>query len=218
MSWPISILLVDDHTLLREAVGAWLRTEKGIAVVGSVSNAEEAVVQSKQLKPDVVLLDIDMPGMACFEAAREIKTLSPNTRIIYLSAFFHDRYIQDALSAFAVGYVTKDEPMEILVNAIHLAAAGMSYYSPKVRDRIVMTDSGVNLLEPSTSLISLLSQREIEALRYIARGLPRKKIANRMDISIKTVDNHTTNIKKKLQVQDRVELTRFAIREGLVNA
>lgn len=166
MSWPISILLVDDHTLVREAVEARLRTEKGMTVVGSVSNAEEAVIRFEQLKPDVVLLDIDMPGKTCFEAARELNALSPRTRIIYLSAFFHDRYIQDALSAFAVSYVTKDEPMEILVQAIRLAASGISYFSDKVQDRIVMTDSGVRLLEQSTSLIALLSKREIGALRY----------------------------------------------------
>jgi|TARA_Y100000310_G_scaffold33754_2_gene31911 DNA-binding NarL/FixJ family response regulator len=218
MSWPISILLVDDHTLVREAVRARLQNEKGITVVGSVGSADEAVVEAKRLKPDVLLLDIDMPGKLSFEAAREIKIVSPRMRIIYLSAFFHDRYIQDALSAFAVGYVTKDEPAEILVKAIRLAASGISYFSPKVQDRIVVTDTGVTLLEQSSSLISLLSKRETEALRYIARGLIRTEIASLMKISIKTLDNHTTHIKKKLQLQDRVELTRFAIREGLVDA
>lgn len=211
----ISILLVDDHALLRETVADRLRSEKGMTVVGTVSNAGEAVVQTEQLKPDVVLMDIDMPGKTCFDAAREIRVLCPHTCIIFLSAFFHDRYIQDALAAGATGYVTKDESPEILVEAIRLAVSDIAYFSPQVQSRIVVTDTSVTLAEQPTSRISLLTKREIEALRYIARGLSRTEIADMMQITLKTLDKHFSQIKMKLQIHERVELARFALREGL---
>lgn len=218
MNWLISILLADDHALVRETVADRLRSEKDFEVVATVSNAGEAVVQVELLKPDIVLMDIDMPGKVCFDAAREIKAFSPLTRIIYLSAFFHDRYIQDALAAGAAGYVTKDEPADVLVKAIRMATSGIAYFSPTVQARILVTDAGVTLLEQPAMLISQLTRREIEVLRYISRGLSRKEITALIHVSIKTLDNHISRIKKKLQIQDRVELARFAIREGLADA
>lgn len=218
MSLPISILLVDDHAMLRETLASRLQSQPGMTVVGSVSNAGDAVHHAERLKPDVVIMDIDMPGKIAFDAAREIKVLSPHTHIIYLSAFFQDRYIQDALAAHAVGYVTKDEPPDVLVKAIRQAASGIAYFSPEVQSRIVASNSGLRLSSGDTSRLALLTKRELEVLRYIAHGQSRTDIAHQMHTSVKTTDIHVRALRTKLQIHDRVELARFAIREGLAEA
>ncbi len=215
MSSTISILLVDDHALLRETLADRLQSEIDMSVVGTACNARDAVLDAERVKPDLVVMDIDMPGKISFDAAREIQVLSPQTRILYLSGFFHDRYIQDALAAGAAGYITKDEPPDVLLRAIRMVASGHTYFSPNVQSRIVVSKSGVQLLDTPRARASLLTKREIEALRYVARGLQRQEIANEMHISIKTLDNHISRIKVKLGIHDRVELARYAIREGL---
>ncbi len=217
MSSTISILLVDDHALLRETLADRLQSEADMSVAGTASNARDAVLHAERLKPDLVVMDIDMPGKISFDAAREIQVLSPKTRILYLSAFFHDRYIQDALEAGAAGYITKDEPPEVLLKAIRMVASGHAYFSPNVQSRIVVSEAGVRLFHTPRARTSLLTKREIEALRYVARGLQRQEIANEMHISIKTLDNHISRIKVKLGIRDRVELARYAIREGLAD-
>jgi len=215
MTDTISILMVDDHARLREALRDRLDRESDLTVVGECDNAGDAVARSGELEPDVVLMDVDMPGQSCFEAARTIKALLPDTSIIFLSAFFHDRYIESALEAQASGYVTKDEPPDTIVEAIRSAARQVAYFSTKVQQRIVVDTRGVRLGGTQTSRANLLTTRELEVLRYLARGLPKKEIAVTMHVSVKTVSRHTENLMEKLDIHDRVELARFAIREGL---
>ncbi len=174
MSTPISIMLVDDHALVREMLMERLGRESGMQVVATASNGDEAVIQAKAFEPDAVLMDADMPGQLCFDAAKTIKMLLPRTLIIYLSAFFHDRYVEDALAAHAVGYVTKDEPPDAVVAAIRKAASGVAYFSPKVQSRIVIDAAGPTLAHPSKSKSSCLTRRESEVLRYLARGMSKK--------------------------------------------
>lgn len=192
-----------------------LGREMDIEVVASVSNGNEALERSRELEPDIVLLDIDMPGMLSFEAAREILQCSPKTRVIFLSAFFHDRYIEEALSTGASGYLTKNEPPAKVIAAIRDVARGVSYFSPEVQSRLVVDVDGLSLKNSQSTRASLLTRRESETLRYIARGLAKKEVANLMGLSIRTIDSHVRNIMEKLDIHDRVELTRFAIREGL---
>ncbi len=219
MSQAIRILLVDDHTMVREMLQLQLGREADLDVVGTASNAEEAVTLSRELNPDIIVMDIDMPGELCFAAARQIKATHADTRILYLSAFFHDRYIEDALAAGASGYLTKDEPIETIIRAVRMAGSGIAYFSPKVQSRIVVDTKGMRLgQESGRSRASLLTQRELETVRYIARGLSKKEIAGLMHVSVKTVDMHTQNCMAKLDIHDRVELARFAIREGLAEA
>jgi two-component system invasion response regulator UvrY len=130
---------------MREMLEERLEKELGMTVVATASDGDEAVTQARELKPDIVLMDIDMPGLVSFEAAKTIKTLSPRTRIVYLSAFFHDRYIEDALAAHAVGYVTKDESPDVVVKTLLKATSGIAYFSPKVRSRIVIDTNGPRL-------------------------------------------------------------------------
>lgn len=214
----ISILLVDDHVLLRETLCERLSREKDIRVVASADDAGEAIRLAGENLVDVVLMDIDMPGQSCFEAAKAIKRQQPSVSILFLSAFFHDRYIESALAAQASGYITKDEHPDVIVRAIRNAAQDEAYFSPKVQDRLVVDSSGVRLADTGKSRGSLLTQRELEVLRYIARGLPKKEAAQIMHVSVKTVSRHTENLMEKLDIHDRVELARYAIREGLAEA
>ena len=217
MNESIKVLLADDHTLLRRAVGRVLHESASISVVAEVANADDAIAAALRFQPGVVVLDIDMPGIASFDAARTITARVPNAKILFLSAFTHDRYIEAALAAGALGYLSKNEPPEKVVDAIRAVAVGQCYFSPEVQSRLVIDSDGVHLGQ-STSRASLLTNREMEVLRYIARGLSKKEIAKTMHLSVKTVENHSASIMSRLDIHDRVELTRFAIREGLIEA
>lgn len=218
MIQPISILLVDDHTLMRRMLEDLLAREPDIQVVGTADNAEGAVDEAIRQRPDIVLMDIDMTGLSCFEAARTIHRQDPTICIIFLSAFFHDRYIEQALAVEAMGYLTKAEPPESVMNAIRAVAAGRSYFSPEVQSRIVVDSNGTRLTTPIRSRSATLSNRELEVLRYLANGKSKKEVAQTMHISVKTVERHCCNLMEKLDIHDRVELTRFAIREGFAQA
>jgi len=215
---PISILLADDHEMVRVMLKDRLESEVGMRVVAGVGNADDAVAEAIRLKPDVILMDIDMPGLVCFDAARAIGSRCPDTRIIFVSAFFHDRFIEQALSVGASGYVTKSEPPKSLVEAIRTVASGAAYYSPEVQSRIILDRKGPRLVQEGRTRVSTLTGRELEVLRYLVRGLPKPKIAQVMHISANTVNRHTYSLMSKLGVHDRVELARFAIREGLADA
>jgi len=214
----ISLLLADDHALVRDMLRQQLDCESDMRVVDQVDNAQAAVTRTLALRPDVLLLDIDMPGLSPFAAAGIIKRQCPETRILFLSAFFHDHYIAQALAVEAAGYVTKNEPLASVLHAIRRVTKGMVYFSQEVQARIVVDSSGARLARAPESRISLLTEREIQILGYIARGLPKKEIASLLNLSIKTVDQHASHIMEKLDIHDRVELARFAIREGLVEA
>lgn len=219
MNRMVTIVIADDHKLLRQAFGAMIAQNTGIQVLADVGTSDEAITACIQQHPDVAVLDIDMPGVEIFEAARMIRTRSPQTRIIFLSAFTHDRYIESALKAGALGYVTKTEGPETVVRAIHAVAAGQCYFSTAVQSRIVIDDHGPSLSADHLSTrASMLTARETEVLRYIAQGKSKKEIANTMHLSVKTVENHTANIMTRLNIHDRVELARFAIREGIIVA
>ncbi len=215
MSEKITILLADDHALVRATLADRLMAESDLEVVGRVGNADEAVSLCIQKQPHIVLMDIDMPGLQCFEAARTILSRCPKTRIIYLSAFFSDRYIEEALAVEAAGYVTKSEPPEAVIEAIRMAVTGRVYFSPEVRSRIVFDPRGTRLSTKQPTRLSTLTPREMQILRYLAKGMSKKEIARTVNLSISTVERHSDRLMKKLDIHDRVELARFAIREGL---
>jgi DNA-binding NarL/FixJ family response regulator len=215
MTQPVTVLLADDHAMVRGTLSHLLEAESDLKVVASVGSTDEAVVEAIRLKPDVVLMDIDMPGVACFQAARTIQEVCPHTRVVFLSAFFHDRYIEQALAARAWGYIVKSESAAVVVSALRKIVSGMTYYSPDVQSRLIIDQGTPRLAAPPVSRASILSERELEVLRHIARGLSQKEIAQALHISANTVHRHTASIMSKLDVHDRVALARFAIREGL---
>ncbi|MBN1345132.1 MAG: response regulator transcription factor [Phycisphaerae bacterium] len=216
MSGVTTVLLADDHTLVREMLRERLQAEPDMSVVADVADADAAVSEAVRGQPDVVVLDIDMPGLHCFEAARTIKARSPKTRVLFLSAFTNDRYIEQAIAVQAAGYLTKTESTEVMVRAVRSVAAGGTYYSPEIQMRIVIDDHRAYLARGRRTEASTLTPREIEVLRYIAKGMSKKEMAATMHLSVRTVEVHTQRLMRRLNLHDRVELARFAIREGLV--
>ena len=212
------IVLADDHAIVRSALCKLIASSGDLEVVAECDSADEAVGHVIRQRPDMLLLDIDMPGVTPFDAARTVKSQDPTIRLIFLSAHSHDRYIERALAIEASGYVTKTEPPERVLEALRRVASGRTYFSPEVRSRIVLDDAGARLARPTRTRMATLSPREIEVLQYIASGRSKKEIATLMHLSVKTVDNHSTNLMSKLDIHDRVELTKYAIREGLATA
>lgn len=213
----LRILIVEDHALTRTAIADRLEREPDMTVVASTGDADQAVESAFRLEPDVVLMDINLRGRPGFSAARRIGLGVPGVRLIFVSAFTHDRYIQEALDMQAAGYVTKHEEPGVLVTAIRTVFTGERFFSPRVRERLVMAATGLQLALPSGTRASTLTPREVEVLRDVALGLAKKQIAARLRLSVKTVDRHCCNLMDKLDIHDRVQLARFAIREGLVH-
>ncbi len=216
MTETIKILLVDDHALVRGALSERLEREPRFEVVGTAGTADEALAMTVKYELTIILMDIDMPGMDSFEAARRIAEMRPQRSIIFLSAYMYDHFIDRALAVRARGYLTKRESAESVVSAILEVASGGACFSDEVRARIAVDATGARLPTEIKSRAATLRPREHETLRYIARGMSKKKIAEQMNISIKTVEHHTTRLMSKLGIHDRVDLARFAIREGLV--
>lgn len=212
----IRVTMVDDHTLFRRAVCGALTREKGIEIVGQADCADGIVDLVRESKPDVLLLDIDMPGLTAFEAARRIGFTFPEVRIIFVSAYHTDQYIEQALAANARGYVTKNEEPEELLRAIQKVMADELYFSSVVWSRLVIGPKGIRMVDNPPTARSKLTIREVEVLRYVAEGLSKKEMARLMNLSVKTVDRHVARLMEKLDIHDRVELTRYAIREGFV--
>jgi DNA-binding NarL/FixJ family response regulator len=145
LNHEITILLVDDHAMVRDMLASRLERETDLVIVQGVGNAEDAIAAALKHKPDIVLMDIDMPGMLCFEAARTIQVQCPGSRIVFLSAFFHDWYIEEAINVKAWGYITKNEPEHVLVKAVRNVAAGIAYFSAEVQARLIVDEQGAHL-------------------------------------------------------------------------
>ena len=218
MTEPKRILLVDDHELVRSALRGMLDRDVAFEVVGEAANAEEALELAVTCKPDILVIDIDMPGMICFDAAERISRMRNAARVVFLSAFCHDRYIEQALRVKARGYLTKSEPVQTVIEAVRQVASGKMWFSQAVRSRLVAHGREVALARNAQTRTSTLSARETEVLRYLAKGLSKKEIAQTMHVSVKTVEGHAERLMAKLDIHNRVELARFAIREGLADA
>src|SRR4051812_12877327 len=156
----ISVLLADDHALVRDSLATWLRTTGDMKVLAEVGSADEALAVAVRDRPDVVLLDIDMPGLLAFDAVRTIRARCPETRVIMLSGFFNDRYIEDALAAEASGYITKSEPPDAVLKAIRPVAGGGVYFPPEVQSRIVVDSTGARLAKEGVTRASTMTPRE----------------------------------------------------------
>jgi DNA-binding NarL/FixJ family response regulator len=208
-----TVLLADDHTLLRDMLARLLNATGEFQVVASVANADDALSEAIRLSPDIVVLDIDMPGISCFDAAQRIRARCPGVRFAVLSAFSHDRYIEEALTVKASAFITKPETPEAVLNALRIVRDGGVYFSPEVQGRLVGEGSGVKL---GSTPLQRLPRRQVEVLRYIARGMTNKEIGVQMGIAVRTVDRHVARLMQRLGLHDRVSIARYAIREGLV--
>jgi DNA-binding NarL/FixJ family response regulator len=200
--------MADDHTIVRQGLRRMLEENERIEIVGEAQNGREAVALCEQLQPDVLLLDVSMPEKDGFEAAAEIAALGLHTRVLMISVHDPETYAPRAIEAGAAGYVNKDVGREGLVHAISEVAAGRTY----VPDVDLAGDEGRG--DPA----HLLSTREREVMKYLARGMTNREIADLLGISIKTVDTHRGHVLKKLGLRNNSDLTRFAIRYGYVDS
>ena len=214
MSEPITVLLVDDHQVVRQGVRAFLDTQPDIDVVGEAAEGETAIGLAIEHAPDVILMDLIMPGMDGVEATRRIKAASPRTQVIVLTSYHLDEHIFPAIRAGALSYILKSVGSEELGDIVRRAAAGEAVLHPKVAARVVQELSGVRQenLNPFTEL----SEREFEVLRLVAGGKKNAEIAQVLVISEKTVKNHVSNILSKLHLADRTQAAVYAWREGIV--
>jgi NarL family two-component system response regulator LiaR len=210
----VSILIVDDHAVVRHGARAFLEAQPDFVVVGDVSSGGEAVLLAADLAPDVVLMDLVMPGMDGVEATRRLKQRSPCSQVIVLTSYHEDEHIFPAIRAGALSYVLKDVALPELAAIIRKAARGEAVLHPQVAARLVQELARSPRHGPS--LQALLSEREHEVLRLIAEGLSNAEIAERLVISEKTVKSHVRNILSKLHLQDRTQAAVFAWREGLM--
>lgn len=214
MTEKISILLIDDHAIVRQGIRTFLELQPDLTVVSEGSSGEEAVTLAKNLAPDVVLMDLVMPGMGGVEATRQVKQISPRSQIIVLTSYHDDEYIFPALRAGALSYVLKDVGAMELADIIRKAAQGESVLHPRVASRVVQEIRGARSDTPN--LFTDLSDRELDVLRLIAAGLSNAEIASKLIISEKTVKGHVSNILSKLHMLDRTQAAIFAWQQGLV--
>jgi DNA-binding NarL/FixJ family response regulator len=210
------IVLADDHAILRDMLAERLALEPDFEIVAAVPDADQALALVRAQPVDLLVLDIDMPGLSPFAAARQVREECPATRVVFLSAYLRDGYLVQALAVEAAGYLVKEDAPEAIVDGLRRAARGRVAFSPAVRARLVSHRESVELSNAPAGRLSLLTPRELEVLRYLASGLSRKELARTMQISAKTVEQHCDHLMQKLGIHDRVELARFAIREGLV--
>lgn len=211
----VRILLVDDHALVRQALADRLSLEENLSIVGMAEDASQAIDMAVKYQPDIILMDIDMPNLNCFDASTRISSLVRQVNIIFLSAFVYDHYIDSALAVGAKGYLSKSDSIQTVIEAIQHVANGQVYFSEQVKDRLVIDRKTTSRDSKTKTRLSSLSPREVEVLAYIAQGKSTKQIATVMNISAKTVESHTTKLMTKLDLHNRVELTRFAIREQI---
>ena len=214
MTDTISLLITDDHALVRQGTRAFLELQPDLNVIGEASSGEEAVRMAAELVPDVVLMDLVMPGIGGVEATRQVKLASPHSQIIVLTSYHEDEYIFPALRAGALSYVLKDVGPEELADTVRKAARGESVLHPRVASRVVEELRGTRRDTPN--LFTGLSDRELEVLRLIAAGLSNAEIADKLIISEKTVKGHVSNILGKLHMLDRTQAAVFAWQQGLV--
>ncbi|TVQ51785.1 MAG: DNA-binding response regulator [Phycisphaerales bacterium] len=219
----IRVLCVDDHAFLVDGLEARFELEDDIECVGRLLNADGLIDHVGRTNPHIVLLDIEMPGTDPFEAIGELQCRHEAVRVIMLSAYSRDRYISDAFNAGAWGYFSKSDDGLKIINGIRKVASGQFALGPKVESRVQPIRSKKqgcsrkNLATPNGKLDSL-TRREVEVLRHIGKGMTRADIAATLHRSAKTIDGHREAIMNKLDIHDRGELVRFAIREGLVEA
>jgi two-component system, NarL family, response regulator LiaR len=207
----ITVLLVDDHAVVREGIRSFLELQEGIEVVGEGGDGEEAVRMAAQLRPDVILMDLVMPRLDGVGAMRELRRRLPEVRVIVLTSFSDDDRLLPAIQAGAAGYLLKDVQPQELARAVRAAHAGEALLDPGVAARVVEAIAQRPGEEPADNL----TPRERQVLELIARGLPNKLIARALEVSEKTVKNHVSHVLAKLGVSDRTQAALYAARAGL---
>lgn len=210
----ISLYFVDDHPIISESLCAYFRDHSDFEVFGSSTSSDDAYTEIMKHPPDVVVMDIEIPGESPFQVARKIQEYSRGTRVLFFSAYLSDAYILEATTLDTFGYMTKPVGLEELTQGIRTLASGEHAFS---RDVLARFPGGIRTMLqnlPKTRL-GMLTPREREVLKYIANGYTGKDIALKLSLSARTIDRHKANIMEKLGIHSQVGLTRFAVAEGL---
>ncbi len=207
---------MDDHALFRAGLRTLLE-EQGVQIVGECDNGTDALYSVRELAPDVVVMDLNMPGISGVEATRQISMVAPLTRVLVLTISDEDADVMDAILAGACGYLLKDASIPELMQGINAAAVGESLVSPTIAAKVLQRVRASTSSQREAELIqSELSEREIEVLKLIANGKDNAMIAGELHISPKTVKNHISNILMKLQIENRIQAAVYAVRSGIV--
>ena len=213
---PIRVVIVDDHDLFRTGLRNLLE-EQGVDILGEAATGVEAVRSVRELAPDVVVMDLNMPGMTGVEATRHISRDAPLTRVVVLTISDQEQDVMDAILAGACGYMLKDSSIQELMAGIRAAAIGESLISPHIASKVLQrVRSTSSVPEIAETIRAELSEREIEVLKLIANGKDNAQIAGELHISPKTVKNHISNILMKLQIDNRIQAAVYAVRSGIV--
>jgi DNA-binding NarL/FixJ family response regulator len=210
-----TLLLVDDHQIVRQGIWAILKTESDFRLVGEAADGQEAVRLAERLEPDVLVLDLMLPGLNGLEVARQVAKRSPKTRIVFLSMHSNEAYVVEALRAGGLAYVVKESGAEELVRAIRVVLTGRRYFSAPLSEQAIgayLKKAGGSPLDPYNTLTA----REREVLQLTAEGLSGAEIGERLFISPRTVESHRANMMRKLGVRNQKELVRYALQRGLV--
>ena len=213
----IRVLIVDDHTVLRQALRLLLESHEELDVLGDVSNGREAAAVAEKMLPDVVLMDVVMPGLNGLDATRQIRKRCPNTRVLILSGYEEDEQIIEALRAGASGYLVKESDIGELLLAIQSVARGNTYFSSSLSEREQTNDFLLRARNGDAKVgFDRLTDREREVLQLIAEGHSNQSIADQLVISVKTVEAHKAHIMSKLGARNRTDIIRYAIRRGII--
>jgi DNA-binding NarL/FixJ family response regulator len=212
----LRVLLVDDHDLFRTGLKNLLE-EQGVHVVGEAPNGQTALRLAPELVPDVVIMDLNMPGLSGVETTRHLTGIAPLARVVVLTISVDDEDVMDAVMAGACGYLLKDASIEDLITGIRAAAAGESLISPQIAAKMLQRlRSQGKSTDAAATIRAELSDREVEVLKLIANGKDNAQIARELFISPKTVKNHISNILMKLQIDNRIQAAVYAVRSGIV--
>jgi NarL family two-component system response regulator LiaR len=214
MSEPIRVLIVDDHTVVRDGLNALLSVEPGILVVGSAADGVEAVKLAGELEPDIILLDLVMPKMDGVQAINEIKNNNPEIKILVLTSFAENHQVYSAIKSGAIGYLMKDSSADDLINAIRDTYENKPVLQPEIARKLMHDIQGQESQKP---LKNTLTDREIEILRQVALGKTNQEIADELVVSERTVRTHITNILAKLRLSNRTQAALYALREGIAH-
>lgn len=217
MLMETKVLLADDHAILREGLRMVLDAQPQIAVVGEAEDGRQAVEMAEQLRPDVVVMDIAMPNLNGLEATRQIKRRFPEIRVVILTMHENHQYLMQIVKAGATGAVLKRSAGTELLTAIRAASHGESYFSPSIA-KMMLEDYRVRLDRDHVDDPEVLTEREREVLQLVAEGRSNQEIADALVVSIKTVQTHRAHIMEKLDMHDRTELVKYAIRTGMVTS
>ena len=213
----ISVLIVDDHAVVRRGLRAFLESEGDIEVVGEAADGAEALQQVQELLPDVVLMDVVMPGMDGITATRKIHEVCPSSRVLILTSFSEDDKIFPSIKAGAQGYLLKDTRRDVLIDAIKGTAEGKTYLDPAIAGKLTQqVASGVKPPQPAEAPLDPFTEREHEVLNLLAQGHSNPEIANRLHLARGTVRNYVSAILQKLGVSDRTQAAVVAVQRGMV--